>query len=75
MTFGVWDVYWSSYARYANIFENPWQKPLYPSYEILTWELLLQGEALFQTHENLEHLAMMERVLGPLPQHMFKRVE
>jgi dual-specificity kinase len=35
----------------------------------------LQGEALFQTHENLEHLAMMERVLGPLPQHMLKRVE
>lgn len=35
----------------------------------------LQGEALFQTHENLEHLAMMERVLGPMPQHMLKRVE
>jgi len=37
--------------------------------------LLLQGEALFQTHENLEHLAMMERVLGPLPQQILKRVE
>ena len=34
-----------------------------------------QGEALFQTHENLEHLAMMERVLGPMPQNMLKRVE
>lgn len=34
-----------------------------------------QGEALFQTHENLEHLAMMERVLGPLPQHMVLRAE
>ncbi|KAA8525310.1 hypothetical protein F0562_007165 [Nyssa sinensis] len=31
------------------------------------------GEALFQTHENLEHLAMMERVLGPLPEHMICR--
>ena len=30
--------------------------------------LLLTGDALFQTHENLEHLAMMEAVLGPLPQ-------
>lgn len=30
---------------------------------------------MFQTHENLEHLAMMERVLGPLPQHMLKRAE
>lgn len=25
------------------------------------------GEALFQTHENLEHLAMMERVFGKMP--------
>ncbi|KAG5522980.1 hypothetical protein RHGRI_034951 [Rhododendron griersonianum] len=38
-------------------------------------EFFGQGEALFQTHENLEHLAMMERVLGPLPQHMLKRVD
>ncbi|ERN19140.1 serine/threonine-protein kinase AFC1 isoform X1 [Amborella trichopoda] len=36
---------------------------------------LCSGEALFQTHENLEHLAMMERVLGPLPQHMLIRAE
>ncbi|KAL2484494.1 Serine/threonine-protein kinase AFC2 [Abeliophyllum distichum] len=36
---------------------------------------LSSGEALFQTHENLEHLAMMERVLGPLPQYMLKRVD
>ncbi|XVE74925.1 hypothetical protein DITRI_Ditri12bG0057700 [Diplodiscus trichospermus] len=36
---------------------------------------LCSGETLFQTHENLEHLAMMERVLGPLPQHMLERVE
>jgi len=31
---------------------------------------LLTGDALFQTHENLEHLAMMEQVLGPLPANM-----
>lgn len=37
--------------------------------------MLLQGDALFQTHENLEHLAMMERVLGPIPIHMIKRAE
>ncbi|XP_050936098.1 serine/threonine-protein kinase AFC2 isoform X2 [Cucumis melo] len=36
---------------------------------------LCSGEALFQTHENLEHLAMMERVLGPLPQDMLKKVD
>ncbi|XP_052186615.1 serine/threonine-protein kinase AFC2-like isoform X3 [Diospyros lotus] len=36
---------------------------------------LCSGEALFQTHENLEHLAMMERVLGPIPQHMLKSVD
>nr|XP_019706981.1 serine/threonine-protein kinase AFC3 isoform X5 [Elaeis guineensis] len=34
---------------------------------------LCSGEALFQTHENLEHLAMMERVLGPLPEHMIQK--
>ncbi|XP_073225004.1 serine/threonine-protein kinase AFC3 isoform X1 [Cicer arietinum] len=34
---------------------------------------LCTGEALFQTHENLEHLAMMERVLGPLPEHMVRK--
>ncbi|CAM8912731.1 unnamed protein product [Rhodiola kirilowii] len=36
---------------------------------------LCSGEALFQTHENLEHLAMMERVLGPFPHHMLKRAD
>uniref|UniRef100_A0A0C9QTD5 dual-specificity kinase n=1 Tax=Wollemia nobilis TaxID=56998 RepID=A0A0C9QTD5_9CONI len=36
---------------------------------------LCTGETLFQTHENLEHLAMMERVLGPLPQHMIRRAD
>ncbi|XP_024976382.1 serine/threonine-protein kinase AFC2-like isoform X1 [Cynara cardunculus var. scolymus] len=36
---------------------------------------LCSGEALFQTHENLEHLAMMEMVLGALPQHMLKKAD
>ncbi|XP_073007607.1 serine/threonine-protein kinase AFC2-like isoform X1 [Typha latifolia] len=36
---------------------------------------LCSGEALFQTHENLEHLAMMERVLGPLPYNMLRRAD
>ncbi|KAJ3075247.1 dual specificity protein kinase kns1 [Podochytrium sp. JEL0797] len=30
----------------------------------------LTGDALFQTHDNLEHLAMMQAALGPLPDHM-----
>ena len=30
------------------------------------FELYL-GMTLFQTHDNLEHLAMMERILGPIP--------
>lgn len=33
----------------------------------------LTGEALFQTHDNLEHLAMMERILGPIPGDMIKK--
>ncbi|XP_078168100.1 protein kinase superfamily protein isoform X3 [Carex rostrata] len=33
---------------------------------------LCSGEALFQTHENLEHLAMMEQVLGRIPERMIR---
>ena len=36
---------------------------------------LLTGDALFQTHENLEHLAMMEVVLGPIPQTVIARAD
>lgn len=31
------------------------------------------GDALFQTHDNLEHLAMMEVVMGKMPQRMIER--
>eukprot|EP00252_Welwitschia_mirabilis_P023420 TRINITY_DN6605_c0_g1_i4.p1 TRINITY_DN6605_c0_g1~~TRINITY_DN6605_c0_g1_i4.p1 ORF type:complete len:127 (+),score=23.37 TRINITY_DN6605_c0_g1_i4:77-457(+) len=34
---------------------------------------LCSGDALFQTHENLEHLAMMEQALGPIPHSMIRR--
>ncbi|KAG9305441.1 hypothetical protein G9A89_021159 [Geosiphon pyriformis] len=34
---------------------------------------LFTGEALFQTHENLEHLAMMEQVLGKIPERLILR--
>ncbi|NP_001368709.1 Protein kinase domain-containing protein [Caenorhabditis elegans] len=34
---------------------------------------LYTGVTLFQTHENREHLAMMERVLGDIPLRMAKR--
>ncbi|KAM0788289.1 hypothetical protein ACM66B_001435 [Microbotryomycetes sp. NB124-2] len=35
----------------------------------------MTGEALFQTHENLEHLAMMVRVFGPMPKRFAQRAE
>lgn len=31
---------------------------------------LVTGDALFQTHENLEHLALMEAVVGPMPEQL-----
>ncbi|NXC19819.1 CLK1 kinase, partial [Corythaeola cristata] len=31
------------------------------------------GFTLFPTHDSREHLAMMERILGPLPNHMIKK--
>lgn len=36
---------------------------------------LWQGEVLFQTRENLEHLAMMEKVLGPFPEYLLRKAE
>ena len=36
---------------------------------------LCARKTLFQTHENMEHLAMMERVLGPCPQHMIRKAD
>ncbi|XP_029589095.1 dual specificity protein kinase CLK4 isoform X2 [Salmo trutta] len=31
------------------------------------------GSTLFQTHDSKEHLAMMERVLGPIPGHLLQK--
>lgn len=36
---------------------------------------LYQGHTLFQTHDNLEHLAMMTRILGEFPQHLMRRTK
>ncbi len=36
---------------------------------------LFTGEATFQTHDNLEHLAMMERIFGKLPRAMTTQTE
>ena len=32
----------------------------------------MQGHTLFQTHDNLEHLAMMTRILGDIPAHLVR---
>lgn len=34
---------------------------------------LYQGELLFATHDNLEHLALIERIIGPFPRDMLKK--
>lgn len=34
---------------------------------------LYTGEQLFATHEELEHLALMEQIIGPLPEQMLER--
>jgi dual-specificity kinase len=33
---------------------------------------LYLGRPLFETHENMEHLALMEKILGPIPTHILK---
>ena len=35
----------------------------------------MQGHTLFQTHDNLEHLAMMTRILGHFPQQLIRRTK
>ena len=71
---GVLVVYWLSYALYV-VGCNIWFVFCHNNSRIFELPKLPQGEALFQTHENLEHLAMMERVFGPLPYHMLKRAD
>ena len=36
---------------------------------------LYQGELLFATHDNIEHLALIERVVGHFPRNMLKRAK
>ncbi|XP_037093493.1 dual specificity protein kinase CLK2-like, partial [Pollicipes pollicipes] len=57
------------------ILELGWAQPCDVwSVGCILFELLL-GYTLFQTHDNREHLAMMERVLGPLPAAMVQRTK
>ena len=52
------------------ILELGWAQPCDVwSIGCILFELYL-GYTLFQTHDNREHLAMMERILGPLPTRM-----
>lgn len=36
---------------------------------------LYTGDAIFQTHENYEHLALMERIIGPIPPRMIQSIK
>jgi hypothetical protein len=36
---------------------------------------LYQGELLFATHDNIEHLGLIEQVIGPFPRRMLKRAK
>jgi len=55
------------------ILELGWAQPCDVwSVGCILFELYL-GITLFQTHDNREHLAMMERILGPIPYRMARR--
>jgi len=55
------------------ILEMGWEQPCDVwSVGCILFEFAM-GVTLFQTHDNLEHLAMMERVLGPVPARMSNR--
>ncbi|RWS24635.1 LAMMER dual specificity kinase-like protein [Leptotrombidium deliense] len=55
------------------ILELGWSQPCDVwSIGCILFELYL-GITLFQTHDNREHLAMMERILGPIPYRMCRK--
>ncbi|XP_014668170.1 PREDICTED: dual specificity protein kinase CLK2-like isoform X3 [Priapulus caudatus] len=55
------------------ILELGWSQPCdIWSIGCIIFELYL-GITMFQTHDNREHLAMMERILGPLPYRLCRR--
>ncbi|XP_023726095.1 dual specificity protein kinase CLK2 isoform X5 [Cryptotermes secundus] len=57
------------------ILELGWSQPCDVwSIGCIIFELYL-GITLFQTHDNREHLAMMERILGPIPYRMARKTK
>ncbi|XP_050562980.1 dual specificity protein kinase CLK2 isoform X8 [Spodoptera frugiperda] len=57
------------------ILELGWSQPCDVwSIGCIMFELYL-GITLFQTHDNREHLAMMERILGPIPYRMARKTK
>ncbi|XP_063243452.1 serine/threonine-protein kinase Doa isoform X6 [Bacillus rossius redtenbacheri] len=57
------------------ILELGWSQPCDVwSIGCIVFELYL-GITLFQTHDNREHLAMMERILGPIPYRMARKTK
>ncbi|XP_046655148.1 serine/threonine-protein kinase Doa-like [Daphnia pulicaria] len=57
------------------ILELGWAQPCDVwSVGCILFELYL-GVTLFQTHDNREHLAMMERILGPIPYRMGRKTK
>ncbi|CAG2180874.1 unnamed protein product, partial [Oppiella nova] len=57
------------------ILELGWSQPCDVwSIGCILFELYL-GITLFQTHDNREHLAMMERILGPIPYRMCRKTK
>lgn len=57
------------------ILELGWSQPCDVwSVGCIMFELYL-GFTLFQTHDNREHLAMMEKILGPIPERIIRRTK
>ena len=52
---------------------HKWNNPSLTSPSFIS--AVLQGHTLFQTHDNMEHLAMMTRILGDFPPHIVRRTK
>ena len=81
MTHGCWPYPWSSYTSSGVLLKFVIPKVLLElgwSHPCDLWSVgtiifeLYRGHTLFQTHDNREHLVMMERILGPIPRRMLE---
>jgi serine/threonine protein kinase len=71
---GFWCI-WKIKLNHHSTFRRPSSQPFALQSIGCILAELYQGELLFATHDNIEHLALVEQVVGPFPRRMLKRAK